>query len=99
MGATSAILDPGQWPEAVQHLGLVPTIALILALGVGIGLATRAPELIRAVGYVLDVILTKRNESRRIDDLARRNQDVLRHIIAIRREAQSSLRGEDRRRQ
>jgi hypothetical protein len=77
MGAGVLSLDPGTWPEVVVKIGLGGTIALMLALGLAIGLATRGPEWIRAIGNVIDTIATAYRENKRINFEIGRNKQKL----------------------
>lgn len=70
-------IDAGVWPEVAQKLGLGGAVVLILAIGVAVGLATRGPEWIKALGAGLDTILTHRRESRRIKEMLKREHEVL----------------------
>lgn len=70
-------IDPGSWPEVAQKIGLGGAVVLILALGLGIGLATRGPEFVKAFNVFLDTILTHMRESKRINAQIRKDKEQL----------------------
>jgi hypothetical protein len=74
-------LDPGDWPQVAEKFGLGGALALMVGLGLSIGLATRGPEWIREFKNCLEVILQYINERKRINYIIEENKRHLNRQI------------------
>lgn len=66
--------DPGPWVAAVERIGILNTILVVLALGFAVSFVFRGPAYVRALTEMLSVILKYRKEKKRIPTKSKNKQ-------------------------
>lgn len=78
MANTPVTIEPGGWIDAVERIGIINAVVLILALSAGLTMLARGPGLIKAGNECLKTILTHEREKKRVPGKVKSQQGSLR---------------------
>jgi hypothetical protein len=97
MGKSLLPIEPSEWSNVIERIGILNTLLLIFALGFGLSFVFRGPAYLHGINAIINTVLKHRREMKRIPTKAKQKQENLRVAIETRkrkdkREARSQKR-------